>query len=165
MADHVREQSEFILSLFNRNLVSRGLEWGCGTAPSGFELAKRGNTVDFVDVPGGVAQKFIKFRADKHGIKNYSFNMNDEYDWILFLDSIEHMHPSNAEQMLTDIIARLKPGGSVVTNYFNNRDFDNAEHIFMQHDTVKALFEEIGLTMVPIVSNKNVVKNLRWVKA
>ena len=165
MMDHMRDEAEFLLSMFNRNLVSKGLDWGCGTAPVGFELSKRGNTVDFIDVPGGAAQKFIKFRADKYGIENYSFKMGNGYDWILFLDSIEHMHPANAVETIKDIVSRLKPGGSVVTNYFYNRDFDNLEHIFMQHEKVKALFEEIGLTMVPIVSNGKVVKNLRWVKA
>lgn len=163
--ERVIEESYFILSMFNPNVVSRGLDFGCGTAPVGFELASRGNHVDFVDVPGGASEKFIRWRCEKHGVKDYSFELGDDYDWIMFLDSIEHLNPDKAPELLKDLIARLKTGGSLVTNYFYNNDMANVEHIYMRHLEVKDLFINEGLTMVPIVKSNGVIKDFRWVKA
>lgn len=161
--DQTRDQSMFILSLFNREIIANGLDFGCGTAPVGFELALRGHNVDFVDVPDGIAQKFIKWRAEKYGL-NCGFKMGSDYDWVLLLDAIEHLHPDKALSTLDNIISLLKPGGSIVTNFFHNNDFDNIEHVFMEHEKVKAFFQDNGLSMVPIIRTGVVVQDMRWVK-
>lgn len=165
MIDRMRDEAFFLISMFNPNVISKGLDFGCGTAPIGFELASRGNHVDFVDVPGGASEKFIRWRCEKHGVKTYSFELGNDYDWVMFLDSIEHLHPDEAQATLKDILSRLKPGGSVVTNYFSNNDFENLEHIYMKHHEVRDLFISQGLTMVPIVKSNAVIKDVRWVKA
>ena len=82
------------------------------------------------------------------------------------MDLIEHLHPNKAQDVLSEIISLLKPGGSIVTNFFHNTDYANVEHIYMEHYEVEKLFTDIHeLTMVPIVRPDMVVKNMRWVKA
>jgi SAM-dependent methyltransferase len=165
MLDWVKAQSLFMLSLFSPNVVAHGLDFGCGSAPVGFELALRGHAVDFVDVPGGASEKFLKWRCKKYNITNHSFKMGDDYDWVLMLDSIEHLHPDKSNDILKGIIEKIKLGGSIITNYFMNQDHANIEHINMFHYDVRKLFEKEGLTMVPIVNPAAVVKDVRWVKA
>lgn len=157
--DEVRKWDASILGMFNLNAEnSRGLDFGCGSAPIGFELAKRGNQVDFIDVPGSYAQNFIKWRCEKRGIAA-GFELNGKveiYDWILFMDSIEHVPEVELKILIPNLIAKLKPGGSIITNYFYiGADPGNVQHISMDKSFVKNLFIKNGV----YPSNK-----IRWVK-
>lgn len=163
--DEVVNYGKFILSQFNKAVTSKGLDFGCGTAPIGFELAIRGNHVDFVDIPDGEAIKFLKWRCKKYDILDRcGFEMQSGYDWILLMDTIEHLHPDTAEKTILDIIGRLKVGGSIVTNYWITFDYENHEHIFMKHERVKKIFEKAGLFSMPILVGSNKVEDTRWIK-
>lgn len=123
-----------------------GLDFGCGSAPLGFQLLLDGNRMDFVDVDGAGGYEFTKWRA-KHRNKQdrCGFTLAGPYDFILLMDIIEHL--PDWEEVLTDLIGRLKPGGILATNYFVLTDHDNPEHISMNRKAVKRLL--ITLDMLP----------------
>jgi hypothetical protein len=139
------ENDRLLLGMFSNNGVkSYGLDYGCGTAPVGFELALRGNKVDFVDIPDSEADKFIRWRCEKHGIES-NFSMGEEYDWIMLLDVIEHIPTDEVEKFLIDLIGRLKGNGSIVTNFMHNHDVYNYEHINMDKEQVKKILIDNGV--------------------
>lgn len=163
--DRVDNYGRFILSLFNPAISAKGLDFGCGSAPIGFELAIKGHSMSFVDIPDSEAIKFVKWRCDKYEINDRcGFKLGEDYDFILMMDVIEHLHPDTAEDTLVDIISRLKPGGSIVTSYWITYDYRNAEHIFMKHDKVKELFKHEGMFSMPILVDGGKVEDTRWVK-
>lgn len=61
--------------------------------------------------------------------------MRGPYDFLMFLDSIEHLE--NWREVLDQAIGRLKQEGVLVTNFFSNRDFNNPEHVNMDHAAVQ----------------------------
>lgn len=166
MVDSVVQYGRFILQLFNPNIEARGLDFCCGTAPLGFELAIRGHVVDLVDVPGSAAENFLKWRCKKYDLeKRCGFTLKEDYDWILLMDAIEHLHPDKAEDIIVDLIKKLKPGGSIITNYWVTLDFENHEHVFMKHRQVRKIFEREGMFNMPILVGANKIDDTRWVKS
>ena len=120
-----------------------GLDFGCGSAPIGFDYAMRGQKIDFVDIPGTYAYEFVKWRAKHRNIENRcGWELKGPYDYIFMMDSIEHLHPDKWRIMLGDIFSRLRDRGVLITNYFNNNDFENNEHINMNHEEVKQFIVE-----------------------
>ena len=113
-----------------------GLDYGCGSAPIGFELAMRGNKMDFIDVNGAYCYEFLKWRAKKRlQSGNIGWQLRGDYDFMLFMDSIEHF--SNWEEILGQCLTRLKPNGIFITNYFGlNASDPNVEHINMEQQAV-----------------------------
>lgn len=135
-------QMEIILQLIDTNRDAYALDFGCGSAPVGFELALRGHRMDFIDLDGTPAYEFTKWRAKKRGIKA-AFELNGPYDYILMLDSIEHLE--DWRKVLAGLIALLKYNGALITNYFLNFDFQNVEHISMDHEAVKKFLTDQGV--------------------
>ena len=154
----------FILSVFNPQITSYGLDFGCGSAPIGFELAMRGQKIDFIDIPGSGAYDFVQWRAKKYKMSQCGFTLGTGYDWVLLLDVIEHLRPEETESIMRDLISRLKNGGSIVTNYWHNSDYDNAEHINMNQGAVKEIFIKLGMEMLPFTKGGQIIKDFRWVK-
>jgi 2-polyprenyl-3-methyl-5-hydroxy-6-metoxy-1,4-benzoquinol methylase len=95
-----------------------------------------------VDIDGTPAYEFTKWRAKKRGVK-CSFELAGPYDYILCLDSIEHL--ANWREDLAKLMALLKPMGVLFTNYFINQDFSNTEHISMDHEAVKKYLTTLGI--------------------
>ncbi len=139
----IDEKTQF-LKLFLPNRVGRGLDYYCGSAPIGFELAMRGHEVDFFDIDGVYSYEFVKWRAKKRGVKA-GFSLRDSYDYILLLDAIEHMDPEKCEEELRDLISRLKEGGMILMNYFENQDYANPEHTNMDKERVKKILVSLGV--------------------
>jgi 2-polyprenyl-3-methyl-5-hydroxy-6-metoxy-1,4-benzoquinol methylase len=135
----VREYGR-LLKLFNFTKDYYGLDFGCGSSPMGYELAARGHKIDFVDVDGAGAYEFLKHRLKKNGIRSAGFTFAGPYDYVMMLDSLEHIE--NWQETLEKIIDALKPNGYIITNYFYNRDFENTEHISMDHEAVKKFLVE-----------------------
>ena len=131
--------------VINKDAVLDGADYGCGSAPVGFEFALKGHRMDFIDVDGSGAYEFTKWRAKKHKI-DCGWELKGPYDYVLMLDSLEHL--PNWRDDLDRIFASLKPDGAVVLDYFQNHDFDNPEHITMDHDAVREYFISNGLTEV-----------------
>jgi len=126
-----------LLQLFQKKPGVRGLDFGCGSAPIGFELLNRGYHMDFVDSHGAPAYEFLKWRIGKHNLsKQVGYSMEGPYDFVMFLDSIEHLE--NWKDILDQAVGRLVADGVIVTNFFSNRDFNNPEHINMDHAAVQA---------------------------
>ncbi len=135
---------ETILSLINTNVEGYGLDFGCGSAPVGFEFALKGHRMDFVDV-GGEAYEFLKWRAKKRGVV-CGWELKGPYDYVLLLDSLEHIE--NWRWVLGDIVSRMKPDASIITNYFLNTDHDNIEHVSMDQKAVQEFL--ISLNVYPV---------------
>lgn len=136
-----------MIGLFNFADSFRGLDFGCGSAPVGYELAARGHVVDFVDIDGAGGYEFLKWRVRKNGVRTARFGWSgDLYDYALLLDSIEHI--VDWQLILKKIIDSLKPDGKILTNYFINFDFNNPEHVSMDHKAVKQFMVENGVTPI-----------------
>ena len=129
-------------SLINTEKPGYGVDFGCGSAPVGFEFALRGHKMDFIDIDGSGAYEFTKWRAKKHAI-DCGWELKGPYDYALMLDSIEHLEDWSG--VLDAVIGSMKPGGVLITDYFYNKDFGNAEHISMDHDAVKAHLGLLGM--------------------
>lgn len=127
----------------NQDATLYGADYGCGSAPVGFEFARKGHKMDFIDIDGAGAYEFTKWRAKKHKI-DCGWKLKGPYDYVLMLDSLEHL--PNWRDDLDRIFASLKPDGAVVVDFFQNHDFDNPEHITMNHEEVKKYFISNGLT-------------------
>ena len=65
------------------------------------------------------------------------------YEYVMMLDSIEHIVDWRA--VLSEVLPRIKEGGVLATNYFSNRDFNNPEHVSMDHDAVRKFLRESGM--------------------
>lgn len=124
----------------------QGLDFGCGSSPLGFQLALDGNQMDFLDVDGGGAYEFVKWRSKRRGIQDKcGFELKGPYDFILMMDVIEHLQ--DWETVLFKVLGKLKPSGILVTNYFMLTDGDgNPEHINMDKKSVKRFLVENDLT-------------------
>ena len=57
-----------ILKSFKMGFRGRGIDYGCGTAPVGFELLKKGHQMDFIDIDGAPSYEFLKWRVKKKRI-------------------------------------------------------------------------------------------------
>lgn len=130
----MRQEMEIIHGLINTTVEGYGAEYGCGSAPVSFELAMRGHKIDFIDIDGSAAYEFTKWRAKKRGIE-CGWELKGPYGYVLMLDSIEHI--IEWKEVLTNVIASLKEGGGLITNYFRNQDYANPEHVSMDKEAVK----------------------------
>jgi len=150
------QQSLIILKQFKRGFRGYGLDYGCGSAPVGYELLKKGHRMDFVDLDGATAYEFHKWRVDKNDDVDSDaagWSLGGPYDFVLFLDAIEHIE--DWEAVMDEALGRLKPRGILVTNYFDNHDYNNPEHISMDHNAVAQFLADTG--MVP-------KSNTLWIK-
>lgn len=148
------QQAKFILSLINEGVSKYGVDYGCGSAPIGMELAMRGNRMDFIDIDGAGAYEFTKWRAKYRHIENrVGWKLEGPYDFALFLDSIEHFQ--DWKTIIKNVIDRLKPNGCIITNYFTNVDFENKEHINM--DTEEVWRYIVSLDVYPL-------NHIVWIK-
>ena len=75
-------------------------------------------------------------------IEKAGFKVQGPYDYALFLDSIEHFE--NWKEILTEVCSNIVDNGFIFTNYFLNEDFENVEHISMDHEAVKAHLISLG---------------------
>ncbi len=138
----VIEEMKIFHSKIRTDIKAYGAEYGCGSAPVSFEFALLGHKMDFIDIEGSGAYEFTKWRAKKHGI-DCGWKLAGPYDYVLMLDSIEHIEDWRGT--LERVIASLKEGGVLATNYFSNRDFNNPEHISMDHAAVRQFLKGAGM--------------------
>ncbi len=137
------EQQKLFHSLIDCKRPGYGADFGCGSAPVGFHFAQLGHKMDFVDIEGSAALDFTKWRAGKYSI-DCGFELKGPYDYVLMLDALEHI--VDWQEALDSIISSLKVGGAIITNYFSNGDFDNPEHVSMDHVKVMDYLMVRGLT-------------------
>jgi 2-polyprenyl-3-methyl-5-hydroxy-6-metoxy-1,4-benzoquinol methylase len=123
-----------LLNMLNGNKM-KGLDFGCGTSPIGFEMLKYGHDMDFVDVDGAGGYEFTKWRVKKRNIQNAGWKIKGPYDFVLMFDVIEHLQ--YWDKKLEEIISNIKNEGYIITNYFLNNDTTSAEHISMDFNAVR----------------------------
>jgi hypothetical protein len=135
---------EVFLASIDTSREAKGLDYGCGSAPVGFELMLRGHKMDFVDLDGAPAYEFTKWRTKKRGmVHRAGFELGGPYNYALFMDSIEHL--ANWKEVLGDVCDRLVENGCIITNYFLNEDYENVEHISMDHKAVADFLVSKGI--------------------
>jgi len=115
----------------------RGLDFGCGTSPIGFEMARYEHHMDFVDIDGAPAYEFTKWRVKRRELKNVGWKIKGPYDFVLMFDIIEHL--KNWQEILKNIIDKMKDGGHLITNYFILQDWVNPEHINKDQESIREL--------------------------
>src|SRR3990167_6925291 len=144
---HMIEEMELFHNMINTSVEGYGLDFGCGSAPVTFELVMRGHKLDFVDIDGSGAYEFTKWRAKKRGVEDrcgWKLSEKDEaYDYVFMLDSIEHIE--DWKGVLGMVIPKIKKKGVLITNYFNNQDYENPEHISMDKAAVEKFLTENGI--------------------
>ena len=137
-------QLEMWHSMINTQAPGYGCDFGCGSAPVTFEFVLRGHRMDFIDINGSTAYEFTKWRAKKRGVEDLcGWSWGGLYDYIFFLDSIEHLE--NWEEVLAEAAKRLKTNGGIITNYYLNYDNKNPEHISMDKDAVTKHLISLGI--------------------
>lgn len=143
--DHMVRQMEAILASLNtKGANCRGVDFGCGSAPVGFEMVMRGHTVDFIDVDGAGGYEFTKWRAKHRGVEaRCGWSWGGPYDYALVLDSLEHLEDWRGP--VSEIVSRLKPDGFFVTNYFILEDWGNPEHINKDKDGIRKYLVDNGV--------------------
>jgi 2-polyprenyl-3-methyl-5-hydroxy-6-metoxy-1,4-benzoquinol methylase len=110
------------------DIITEGkvLDYGAGIGCNTIALAKRGISVDFVEI-SRIQADFIKFRAERHNLANikevspYCEGRFDplksvvgDYDAIIAMDVLEHI--PNYHIVVKHFIDRLKPGGMIIEN-------------------------------------------------
>lgn len=152
--EHTNQEMQLIHSMVNTEFDGYGAEYGCGSSPVSFEIALRGHRMDFIDIDGSGAYEFTKWRVKKRGIEDRcGFTLKGPYDYVMMLDSIEHI--KDWQSVLLKVIASIRDGGGLITNYFQNQDYLNPEHVSMDKPAVEAFLKSQG--MYPI-------NHLLWVK-
>ena len=137
---------DFVLQTVKADFPGVGIDFGCGAAPIGFELARRGQTMHFYDVEGSAPFEFLKWRAKKYnlaGVRVFFNTPNPKVDYVLALDSIEHI--VDWQEKLSWMAGCLKPAGCLITNFMLLGDTTNTEHIFMNHSEFMGYVTKIGL--------------------
>jgi len=142
------------LELFGKSNVGRGVDHYCGSGPVGFVFARLGHFVVFCDA-NKYCRDFIEWRIKKYGLADAVVvaklpEPDASYDFVLLLDAIEHMNPEGLEEEMEGIIGMLKVGGVILTNYFDNRDYTNPQHINMDKGRVRRTMVRLGLRAVTI---------------
>lgn len=138
----VIEEMKLFHSKIRTDIHAYGAEYGCGSAPVSFEFAIQGHKMDFIDIDGSGAYEFTKWRAKKRKV-DAGFKLAGPYDFVMMLDSIEHIRDWRG--VLGRVIASIKDGGVLVTNYFANQDFQNPEHVSMDHEAVRQFLVGTGM--------------------
>jgi len=146
--DYVHRHDLDFLGMFSQSTVGFGLDYFCGSAPLGFELALRGWKMDFHDV-NDYCMDWIRWRAEKHQLSGVSTEISGgPYNFVLMMDAIEHMNPETCEEELGKLVDMLIVGGALITNYFQNRDYANPQHINMDKGSVRRMLVRLGLRAV-----------------
>jgi 2-polyprenyl-3-methyl-5-hydroxy-6-metoxy-1,4-benzoquinol methylase len=135
-----------LLNQFRPGRKYHGIDFGCGTGVIGFELLRRGYSLDFIDIDGAPSYEFLKWRIEKSDYKDRAgWSISGPYEFALFMDVIEHLKDWKA--ILDNVVGRIVEKGVLFTNFFANRDFKNPEHINMNHSAVMDFL--ISRHMVP----------------
>jgi 2-polyprenyl-3-methyl-5-hydroxy-6-metoxy-1,4-benzoquinol methylase len=125
------------------------LEFGGGTGVFCEAMAREGFKVTYLDIPGRV-RDFAAWRFAKHGVEIEMITSNPDrltleksYD-VIFTDAVfEHLiHP---EQVLEELLAHLKPGGTFVFIVDLSGPTENdPEHRHVDIDHLHGIIERSG---------------------
>ena len=131
---------DFVLQTVKGDYPGVGIDYGCGSAPITFELARQGQQIYFYDIDGSAPYEFLKWRAKKYNLYGLQAMFGDDWpapesvDYALCLDSIEHLE--HWREVLDNIAGCLRHAGCLITNYMLLADFKNDEHISMDKPAV-----------------------------
>jgi 2-polyprenyl-3-methyl-5-hydroxy-6-metoxy-1,4-benzoquinol methylase len=143
-SDAMVQQMDLILKSIDTSKPGYALDFGCGSAPVGFEVCMRGPRMDFIDLDGTPAYEFTKWRAKKRGIwERCGWTWGGPYDYILALDVIEHL--TDWKPVIDRMVESLLPNGIIITNYLANMDDKNVEHINMDKKAVMSYLTSKGV--------------------
>lgn len=140
------KMADTVFSSVKVGMAATGIDYGCGLGYVGYELARIGHTVHFIDIPGTAYLDFIKWRAERDGLtKRVVVNeMPKKANYVMFLDSIEHF--VDWERVLEDTCSILINGAILFTNFpLVCKVPDKPEHIFTDIKAFIAKMFELGM--------------------
>jgi len=147
-SEHPQRWMSFAFMNINAGHNLTGIDFGCGSAPIGFEMLKRGHTMYFFDIDGSFSFEFLKWRIKKYGLSDRAhFNeWPDEkiFSYALFSDSLEHL--KDWHEPVLKVVERFIPQGVLFTNYLllDNTD-GNMEHINWDRGEFLKYMHELGM--------------------
>lgn len=146
-SEYAKTWLAFLTQAIDMTREQVGLDFGCGSAPFGFALVKRGHKVHFVDIDGGFSYEFLKWR-----IKRYGFEDRVSYDWpepgtcqhVIVSDVFEHL--ADWKYYLAKCVESLRDFGVLLTNYLiMSKDDSGKEHINWERGEFIKHTWELGL--------------------
>jgi len=124
-----------------------GIDFGCGSAPIGFELLRRGHTVYFHDMDGAAAFKFLKWRIKRYGVVDraiYNEWPTEGLAYALFCDVLEHLE--DWHDPIKRTVDAMIPQGILFTNYMViDKDVLNVEHSNWDRPEFMRYMTELGM--------------------
>ncbi len=147
------------------------LDYGAGAGCHTIHLGRKGYNIDFLEI-NCIQADFIKFRAERHGIKSISeirpyykgkFDpigcITGYYDVIIAMDVLEHI--PNYHYVVNHFIEHLNPGGIIIeSSPFNENAKDIDIHIRASIPLEKAMNGmtrvQEGVWVKPKESNFNI---------
>ena len=131
-----RQMTEFIICGINHTEPLNILDFGCGIGITAFELARLGHHVTAMDVEGTETIAFLKWRCARDGVlidfqyaNNELVNLDQEYDIIIAMDSIEHV--KDWKSTLAILSEHVKKDGYLFSNNAILEDDKHPEHLFV----------------------------------
>ena len=147
-SDHPKRWMSFAFMNINASHQLSGIDFGCGSAPIGFEMIKRGHTMYFFDLDGSTAFEFLKWRIKKYGLGDRAhFNEWPEeacISYALYSDSLEHL--KDWSEPVKKTVERFTPQGVFFSNYLllDNTD-GNMEHINWDRGGFLKYMHDLGM--------------------
>jgi len=132
---HKKQLLDTVLQSVSDAKPYRILDFGCGTGTIGYELAKRGHDVHFMDIKDTATFKFLQWRIKENNLKGIFIDSHggppvgldgNKFDVIIAMDSIEHIEDwPEAVRILAD---RLDSQGVMFSNNGILDDQGHPEH-------------------------------------
>ena len=133
---NIHGEADLVEALLADSGGSSVLDAGCGTGRVGIELARRGVRVTGVDADG---EMLAVARAKAPDIDWYEADLSDpdglpdgSFDIVLLAGNVMiFLDPGTEDQVLTNLVGRLAPGGLLISGFslrpdqLSNEDYDD----------------------------------------
>lgn len=158
-SEHKQDLLKGALQSLGDESPKRILDFGCGTGTIGFELAKRGHDVHFLDILNTGTFNFLQWRMKKHGLKAHYWETQggppstldgNKYDVIIAMDSIEHIEDWKGTIKL--LYNRIKYNGIMLSNNGILDDQDHPEHYELRPTEFTKEMIETGFQTVNLIT-------------
>jgi len=140
----------FILTTIQPSNPGIGVDVGCGSAPIGFDLLRRGHEMYFNDIEGTAAYDALKWRVKRYDLEKTAhfqeWPKDGTANYVMFVDALEHMH--NWREMIDKATKALTMYGFILTNFLIMHDLENREHVFV--DKGEFMKHMLDLGFMPI---------------
>ncbi|HXG41162.1 MAG TPA: class I SAM-dependent methyltransferase [Dehalococcoidia bacterium] len=147
---HLGDEYRSLLGLLAGEVGGRCLTFGGGTGSEALLLARQGNEVWYLDVPGSPVWRFAMWRAQRWGADvQFVERLPErlELDCVVAFNVFGSLMPHELAEVLPALAGSLRPGGRL---YCNNdfRPSPSHPYMFDNSDLWDSLTEELSLVKV-----------------